>query len=69
MSSDDFIYVPAAQKSNLDDILNRVQAEKADKDANAKPDPQDIVEETLKKLDINSKVSEQIKAIQAERDK
>jgi hypothetical protein len=66
MDKDDFIFVPASQRNNLDDIINRVKTEKEKDDAAKNRAVPDVLEETLKHLDINSQVSEKVKAMQAE---
>ena len=66
MNSEDFIYVPAAQKSDLNDIITRVQAEKEKKDTATNDDPAAVLEEALKKLDVNAQISAQVTSLKAE---
>ena len=66
MNDEDFIYVPAAQRNNLDDIILRVQAEKDKGDVAAELSPPAVLEETLRKLDINAQMGERVTAMQAE---
>jgi hypothetical protein len=59
MESNDFIFIPAAQEKAFDDMIARVKEE-------CNPTAATMVEETLKKVDINARVSQQVSEIQAE---